>query len=337
MLPRDRMLAALAFAAPDVVPVEYHASPSGFLEHGEKLRTLWSENTDDFGPADRFRPCNADPGPRTWRDAWGVEWSEMAFGAGAIPTEHPLANWEAFDGFRAPPVPAASGQAFEADRARASAHRERFFLKSGWISLFELMHALRPFEDTLMDIATGEPRIEALADRLTEYHLGCIDYWLARGVDAIQFGDDFGTQAELMLSPRLWRRFFRPRYEILIGRIKREGAKVFFHTCGNARGLLGDIAALGVDAIWPQLNAYDLRWLASFHRDAKIALALHPDRGELMIRSSPSEVSAYVARTAEVFEAGTGGAWFYVEVDRGFPFQNVAALTETIAKLRCGT
>ena len=64
------------------------------------------------------------------------------------------------------------------------------------------------------------------------------------------------------------------------------------------------------------------------------AIALHPDRGELMIRSSADEVRRCVRRLAETFEVDRGGAWFYVEVDRGFPFDNVVALTETVAELR---
>ena len=235
-----------------------------------------------------------------------------------------------------PALPALSGPEFEEARARAEAHRQKFFLKSGWISLFELMHSLRRFEDVLMDIATGTAEIHALADRITEYHLGYINYLLARGVDAVQFGDDFGTQSDLMLSPRMWRSFFAPRYATLIRPIKAAGVKVFFHTCGKAQALLPDIAALGVDAIWPQLNAYDAGWLARFSRESRIAVALHPDRGGLMIRSKPDEVRRYVSTLAEDFEVDRGGAWVYGEVDRGFPFENVVALTTTIAELRSG-
>jgi len=193
---------------------------------------------------------------------------------------------------------------------------------------------LRPFEDVLMDIGSGSPEIERLADTLTEHHLAYLDYVLARGVDAVQFGDDYGTQSDLMISPKMWRRFFQPRYEALIGKVKSAGAKVFFHCCGNMTRLLEDIAALGVDAIWPQLSIYDLRWLARFCHQARVAIELHPDRGEVMIRSTPEAVQHYVKSLAEIFELDRGGGWFYVEIDRGFPFDNVVALTRTIGELR---
>ncbi len=336
MLPRQRVSAALQFSEPDLVPVEYHASPAGFMQHGERLRELWREAPDDFGPPGRFAIPEADPGPRTWRDAWGVQWHEEAFGAGGIAIGRPLADWQALASMRTPPLPRSSGSEFEIERARAARHRESYFLKTGWISLFELMHALRPFEDVLMDIASDRPEIHALADRLVEHHLAWLDYVLARGVDAIQFGDDYGSQAGLMLSPAMWRRFFRPRYEILVNKVKAAGAVVFFHSCGKMQKLLEDIAGLGVAAIWPQLNLYDLPWLARFCRTAGVAIALHPDRGELMIRSKPEAVRRYVLGLAETFEVDRGGSWFYVEIDRGFPFDNVAALTAAIAELRSG-
>ena len=315
--------------------MEYHASPAGFFQHGERLRHLWIAHPDDFGPVDRFHIPQGCEGPREWADEWGVTRREEAFGAGGIAIKRPLDDWAQRPDFQVPALPATSGPEFEAERERAAAHRERFFLKSGWISLFELMHSLRRFEDVLMDIATDSPEIHGLADRITEYQLGYIHYLLARGVDAVQFGDDFGTQSDLMLSPRMWRRFFAPRYATLIDAIKQAGVKVFFHTCGKAQALLEDIAGLGVDAIWPQLNAYEVRWLARFSKESGIAVALHPDRGELMLRSSADQVRRYVSTLAEIFEVDRGGAWFYVEVDRGFPFDNVAAMTRAIAELRC--
>jgi hypothetical protein len=342
MSPRERVLAALRFRKPDVVPLEYHSSPSGFYEHGERLRELWARRPDDFGPAGRFQLCAPAPecvdGEGRYseirRDEWGVVRQHLIFGATGLSIERPLDEWSALSDFRTPPVPASAGPAFYSERARASRHRESYFLKSGWISLFELTHSLRRFEDVLMDIASDAPEINRLADTLVEHHAASIRYLIARGVDAIQFGDDFGTQCDLMLSPKTWRTFFKPRYAALTGIARESGCKVFFHTCGRVLRLFDDLADLGVDAIWPRLNAYDERDLAAWCRGAKIAPALHPDRGGLMINSAPDDVRRYVERLAKRFAVDCGGAWFYVEVDAGFPYENVAALTESIARLR---
>jgi hypothetical protein len=48
----------------------------------------------------------------------------------------------------------------------------------------------------------------------------------------------------------------------------------------------------------------------------------------------PGDVRQAVLDLAETFRVRDGGAWFYVEIDNGFPFENVRALVETIAELR---
>ncbi len=342
MLPRERVVEALGFRSPDVVPVEYHPSPAGCHEHGAKLRALWERYPGDFGDAADFPDaaprleCRDDQGryAEIRCDEWGVVWKHLIFGVAGHPLRRPLDDWAGLAAFRAPAIPPASGPEFEAGRLRARRHMETWFLKSGWTSIFEVMHAVRRFEDVLMDIVSDTPEIYRLADIITEYQLGTIEYLVARGVDAIQFGDDFGTQAAMMISPRAWSRFFRPRYELLMAPLRRAGVKIFFHTCGCGRPVLDELAGMGVDAIWPQLNAYGPGELARFCRESRIAVALHPDRGELMTRGTPAAVHAEVERLASEFRVGDGGSWFYVEIDAGFPYGNIQALFESIGGLR---
>ena len=49
MLPRERMHAAIDFRPVDKAALQYHASPRGFYEHGEKLKKLFDTMPDDFG------------------------------------------------------------------------------------------------------------------------------------------------------------------------------------------------------------------------------------------------------------------------------------------------
>ncbi len=344
LLPRERVLRSLRFQPPDVVPVEYHPSPAGIWEHGPALRQLWERYPQDFGSPEDFPDRRPDPrfvdGTGRYeelrRDEWGVLWRHLLFGMHGHPVERPLDDWESLVQFHPPAVPVAEGEDFLREQARALAHRRRYYLKSGWISLFEVMHAVRRFEDVLMDLARDTSEIHRLADRILEYQCGVIRYLLSRGVDAIQFGDDFGTCSGLMFSPKVWRRFFKPRYALLFREVRQAGKAVFFHTCGNALPILEDIAELGIDAIWPQLPVYPPGELARFCRHHRIAMEIHPERGRLMIHGQPSEIVAEVYRLAEEFAVAEGGGWFYVEIDAGFPFPNVAALIETIGGMRQG-
>jgi hypothetical protein len=65
-----------------------------------------------------------------------------------------------------------------------------------------------------------------------------------------------------------------------------------------------------------------------------MAVQLHPDRGELMQRAAPGEVQAYLLDLVETFNVLGGGSFLYLEVDPGFPWENVKALFTTVMELR---
>ena len=46
----------------------------------------------------------------------------------------------------------------------------------------------------MVEIMEDTPEINRIADLITDDMEGCIRHHLATGADAIQFGDDFGTQ-----------------------------------------------------------------------------------------------------------------------------------------------
>jgi len=81
-----------------------------------------------------------------------------------------------------------------------------------------------------------------------------------------------------ILSPNVWRRFFKPRYKTLFEPVLKAGKNIFFHSCGQITPLLEDFKELGVTAIWPQLSVFDLKQLAKLSKNLQLTVQLHPDR-----------------------------------------------------------
>jgi len=343
MLSRERLLQALSFQPPDVIPLQIHPSPGGLYEHGGKLLDLMKRCGHDFGDLDGWAlpepppPQDYDPDGHYHafkRDEWGTTWEYRLFGIWGHPVAWPLndlsnlRNW-------APPAPApCEGPEFDAAKAAADAHRRKYFLIGYGGSLFEKMYSLRRFEDVLMDIQMDTPEINQIADKLMENTQANVRRALALEVDAVFFGDDFGTQKALLLPPEVWRRFFKPRYKTLFEPVRKAGKHVFFHSCGSIGKLLEDFSEIGVTGIWPQLTAFEPAELAKHCRELGIALQLHPDRGDLMQRNTPAEVRSGVRKLLDIFDASHGGSWLYIEIDPGFPFENAQALIETAMELR---
>jgi hypothetical protein len=344
VLPRERVEAALEFRTPDVVPLQVHPSPGGLHEHGQKLLDLIRSLPHDFGDhasleLPRPRPDEYDPDGRYHRierDAWGVTWEYRIYGIWGHPVELPIRDLSALASYRPPEPPPTSGPAWEMARAEAARHRERHYLVGNGDMLWERMHFLRGYEDVLTEIMLDTPEINRIADMVTDYMEGCVRNSLSLGADAVQFGDDFGTQQAPIFPPEVWRRFFKPRYARLTRVIRDAGARVFFHSCGQITPLLQDFADLGVSAVWPQLPLFDQHELARRCRDLRIALLLHPDRGDLMQRDPPERVRTYLDELLRAFGTAAGGSWLYIEIDPGFRWENAQALIEMVRELRRG-
>lgn len=343
MTPRERVKAAVEFRPVDRIPLQIHPSPGGLYEHGPKLLDLMRECGHDFGDAADFKmpdppaPEDFDPDGRYHAiktDPWGTTWEYRLFGVWGHPVAWPLNDLSRLDDYRAPDPPACEGPEFEKARASATIHRRTYYLLGGWGSLFEPLHSVRRFEDVLMDIALDTPEIHRIEDLIVEHARGIVRHALALDVDAVMFGDDYGTRSGPILSPHTWRHFFKPRYKDLFAPILAAGKRVFFHSCGQVGAFLDDLRDLGVCAIWPQLTSFDTAELAKRCRDLGLAVQIHPDRGDLMQRCRPQEVRDHVRRLIDTFDTPSGGSWLYIEIDPGFPFANVEALFEVAAELR---
>jgi len=341
---RDRVIAAVAFKSPDRIPIQVHSSPGGLFEHGQKLLDLIRACPCDFGdrlgvtlpqpPGEDFDPDGSYH--RVATDPWGTTWEYRIFGIWGHPHRLPLVDLGALATYKPPMPPPLSGPGFEEAKKHIAKHKEKYFFTGGGGMIWEQMHFLRPYEDCLVDIMEDTPEINSLADIITAYAEGCVLHNLAAGADAIQFGDDFGTQQAPIFPLAVWRRFFKPRYERLCAPIRKAGKKILFHSCGQIAPLLEDFAELGVNAIWPQLPLFDPHELAHRCRSLGLAVLLHPDRGDLMQRGKPQDVRDYIPRLLDTFDTASGGSWLYLEIDPGFKWENVQALFECAISLRGG-
>ncbi|MDX1359600.1 MAG: uroporphyrinogen decarboxylase family protein, partial [Clostridia bacterium] len=259
---RKRVYDAINFIKPDKVPVEHHPSTRGYFDYGEKMRDLFKRFPGDFGDMSNIEipvippDCYDENGEyyeeRT--DEWGVHWGYRIFQIQGHPLTRPLDNLSNLDTYKLPPVQ----HSYPCFAEEVAEHQEKYFCMKGMITLFEKMTSLRLFEDVLMDMCMDTPEINRMADMLVDYYMKGIDNLIAAGVDCVEFGDDFGTQTGLMISPQIFKDFLKPRYEKMIKKVKAAGIKVHFHSCGANTDLLEDIADMGIDGYWPQLTSYNL-------------------------------------------------------------------------------
>ena len=342
MTGRERVRAAMHYKPVDKVPLQYYYTPVGIYEHGEKINDLYATAPGDFEPFRRLDPVGPAPEDHDAEgryfaqktDEWGTVWDYRIFGITGMPSYYPLKDLENLKTYKFPPLPPMSGPEFEADKRRMQEHQKQYYGSAGAGSLFERMIALRSDEEVLMDMVLGTPEQEELADRIAEYDRALAERAVALGADGVGFGDDYGTERALLMSPKLWRSYIKPRLKYIFEPAVKAGLDIPFHSCGMIKDILEDLREIGVTSIWPQLPAYNMEELAHICRDLGLAVAIHTDRANAMTHGTPQQVRDLVKREFDTFRMMEGGSWFYVEADNGFPFANIEALVETIREWR---
>lgn len=335
---RERVFKTFCFEKTDKVALQYHPSPRGYFEHGENLRKLFIRYEDDFDDVTQEEipviPAHAYDSNGEYydeiEDEFGILWAHRIFKIMGHPIIRPLDDLSNIASYKFPKPKYGDESFVEAVKEQK---KTRFCLKGG-VTLFERMTAIRQFEDVLMDMYMDTVEINRIADLFTEYYLEEIDNLIKADVDAVFFGDDFGTQTDLLISPAIFRNFLKPRYKVMIDKVHKAGKKVHFHSCGANLKLLDDMADLKIDSYWPQLTAYgSTKELAGILRDYKIATSLH-FRGQVMNFGTPDDVKKWVTTVSEDFDIKRGGSWYYIEIDDGFKYENIKALFETMDRLR---
>ena len=317
MTSRERVNAAIEFKGPDKVPFTHAFFPGALWTHGPKLVELMERHPDDFGNRGFHIPPEPANVIEEFTDEWGTTWRRRkGYSAGEV-LKPALETWEHWRDYTFPPE----------DRLNAAFDPSRdWYALTGWLDLFERMQFLRGTENLFLDFADERPELEELADRIIERNLRLIEGYVRAGADGIWLSDDWGSQDRLLISPSLWREFFKPRYRRMIELIRDAGRHVFFHTCGWTMDIWDDLIELGVNVINPQNSLFERKTLEE-KLAGRVCVFSDADRQRIMPFGTPNEVQQLVRDTISTFNR-SGGVMLRFELEPVWPYENIQAMYE---------
>lgn len=338
---RERILAALRGEVPDRPPVAFDAHPdplARLLHHygaADKNDLYRVAGIDGFSVWEwnavmgRYagQPRNAPDG--TPLDFWGTNYNKHIFGLGACDTPEQIAahQW-----------PRAADFDFSHVRAQALEIKAKdMAVAAGHMALgFQVLHLHRGMERGLEDMADRE-WMGRCVERMTESTLGYMDALLTAGrgeIDVVRADDDIGTMERFLISPRMWREYFKPGWKAGVELAHRHGAKVWFHSCGYIWPLLEDLIEIGVDCWNP---------FPSYVKDNDHARLREMRRGRLaldggvnhftLVSGTPAQVADETRRVLDTF-APDGGLLIGPSqvLTEDMPTENMVAMFETAVK-----
>jgi uroporphyrinogen decarboxylase len=202
-----------------------------------------------------------------------------------------------------------------------------------WSCFFHDVADFFGMDNYFIKMYTHPEVVHAVTQKVVDFYLqGNERYYAQVGdlMDAFFFGNDFGTQQGLLISPQLFDEFVFPYFKKFTDQAHEHGYKVILHSCGSIYAVIPSIIALGAEALHPlQAKAKDMaaEKLAAAFKD-RIAFIGGVDTQQLLIHATPQQVKSEVQRLKDIF----GPNWIispsHEALLPNIPPQNVAAMAE---------
>ena len=334
MTSRERVRRAIEFANPDRVPLWPRFEGTAWIRHGRALLDLVARYPVDLGGPPSAVP-RFDDQPMSWTDDWGCTWRRAKRGWYGEAYEHPLADRDKLRTFECPDY---SRREYDnrfawAGTQAASRERTHYALVEGaseYGVFWYRMWWLRGMANALEDTAADDGFVEELLERILASRLSYLRRVLEADVDGAAFGDCWGAQNALMISPLRWRELFKPAYKRLFDAVHEAGKQVFMQSDGCTTAILGDWVDLGVDVLCVQLNAVGLDAVARYQ--GKMCFYADPDRQHILPQGSPRQVDEHIRQVVEALKAPDGGLIGSLYISENEPLENIEAALEAFMK-----
>ncbi len=327
------------------IPIWGSLSMATWLRYGDDLIPLLEKYPGQIGwvpPRGTDYDALVAPGYRAdeeYLDNWGCLWYALRHGMEGLIKEHPLADIRHLRHYRAPDplkysergehnwgAVAAACNAARAAGGMVTVGGERFF---------ERVHFLRGMLDALTDMAEEVPEMDEIVQLVLDYNMRYLEQVLriSSPVDLVMFGDDWGCQDRCLISPRTFRRYFKPGYTQMYALCKQYGALTGQHSDGHTVDLWEEFLEAGLTAFNMQINCMGVDMTARLLK-GRMCLIVSVDRQYQLPYGTPAEVRDHIREIALKLGSPHGGLIIAYDMYPDVPMENLEALMAACEEVR---
>lgn len=248
MTNKENYLRALLINDPEWVPCEFDDGV---------LKVIWRSIIE--------RPDKAG------KDAWGVEWDyDFHAEGGTYPATRNYVITDIEDWRSQVTFPNLNEGDWQGAKAQADSIDRSKYLVEGNVDMgiFERTYLLMGMENALVAYYTNPEEMYDLAGAIADYKIEFLDRFIETiKPDTIMYGDDWGTQDNLFMSPEKWRTIIKPHTKRIYDCIRSHGVIIRQHSCGKIESIFGDLIEMGAQAYNPCQPCNDLATLKKTYGD----------------------------------------------------------------------
>lgn len=185
---------------------------------------------------------------------------------------------------------------------------------------FERTHALMGFVDAMAAMLEEPEEYQALVDAITDYKVELVKLICEHyRPDIMEMHDDYGANDRMLMSPEMWRQFFKEPTRRIIEAVHQGGAMYEHHSCGYIAPIFDELVELGIDAIDPLQATNPLREMKDKHQH-HVTFVGGYDTLNVFDRAgvTEEEIRAETRRTLDLLAPGGSYVSFPLTVTRDF-------------------
>ena len=334
----------------DRPPAKYYGTP----EITRELMSYFGISTleqlqlilgDDFR---HVTPRYIGPELKTFEDGsfeglWGERYTNFDFGKGTYPeaTYLPfkdIAMVEELMNYRMP-----SPDWYDYSNIKTDCEKyEDYVVWVGDAGVPDFMNGIarcRGVEQVLYDVGLEDPiYLELMEQRFNFFH-EMYTRVLKAGegrIDVMCFGEDYGNQNGLMISPAKFEKLFAPYMEKLFKLAHKYGARTMMHICGSCRELIPRLMELGLDILEVvQVDAAGMD-IVGLHRDfyGKLAFCGSMSVQNTLPFGSEEDIIREVELRKQLFKEGGMIIAPTHDIQVGTPLKNILAMYKSIGSFQ---
>jgi len=198
---------------------------------------------------------------------------------------------------------------------------------------FEQLQFMRGTANLYMDLMDPPKGFLDFLEKMHDFYCRLLRKWAQTDVNSLNFMDDWGSQRSLLISPELWRKYFKPMYRDYIDIAHSAGKKIHMHSDGYTLDIIPDLIDMGLDAFNTQIFCIGIDKLKQFK--GKLTFWGEICRQKLLPYGTVADIEHAVT---EVYKTlwDNGGCIAQCEFGAGAKPENVEAVFRTWERLTSG-
>lgn len=206
-----------------------------------------------------------------------------------------------------------------------------------WSCFFHILCDFFGMENYFIKMHENPEVVQALTEKVVDFYVAANEKFFAGlgdRADVLFFGNDLGTQNDLIISPENFRTFVLPSYKRVIEVGKKYNKKIMLHSCGSIYRIIPDLIDAGIEILHPiQAKAHGMDAASLAQYKNRLAFVGGIDAQTFFVNASPEEIEAEVDRVRGLLGPNIVISPSHEEILPNVPAANILAMARAAKRI----